>query len=480
MNLKKLLFKKETIKEEIVKNTAWLTFAEVFSRILSFFLAVWVARYLGVANYGKYNFVFSFPGLFVVLTDFGLSTLTIREVSRDRALAKKYINNIILLKFILSTLTLLGIVIISQFLGKTEEVKVMLYFAAIVMIFQSLNQFFQSIFRSFGKMEYEFLSRIIFSIVLFLASLSVIYLNLGVLFLVLCSLLATIISFTVTILISTSNFGRFKMEFDKNFLSHLVKESFPFFLSGIFVSIYWYIDVTMLSLIKSDLIVGWYTAATKLIFFLLIIPSIVFSAVFPVSSRLYEVSNEKLKAIFRRSFELMAIIAIPLAIGTTMTAGKIIFSLYGSAFAPSVFALQILIWGLMFAFLAVPFENLFSSINKQYVLVKEFGIAALLNVALNLWLIPRYSFQGAAFSTLAVWIFELIYLFMCFRKTTYLPKISYFLNLFAKIFLASFLMGLTIFFLQNWPLFLIIFISIGSYFSFLYFLDRDFFIWTIR
>lgn len=480
MNLRKIFFERNTIRQEIVKNTFWLMLAEVTARILSFFLAVWVARYLGAANYGKYNFSFSFVSLFVVLTDFGLSTLSIREISRNKTLAQKYFNNIVLVKFFLSLLTLVTIMVITQCLGKTEEVRMLVYLAAITMIIQSLTQFFQSIFRAFGKMEYEALSRVVFSAVSFLASFAVILLNFGIIPLVLCSVIASFFTFFTSFFFTNRKLGRFRVEFDRNFLNKLAKESFPFFLSSLFVSIYWYIDVTMLSLIKSDLVVGWYTAASKLIFLLLVIPSIVFSTLFPISSRLYQISEEKLKAIFQKSFEYMAIIAIPLAVGTTIIAGKIIDFLYGSEFGPSVYALQILIWGGMFAFMAIPFENLFSSINKQYVLVKEFGLAALINIVLNLFLIPRYSFKGAAVATLAVWFFEFIYLFLCLRRTRYFPESAFFKKILLKISMATVVMVMTMLLLKNWHLLLIIGMAVLVYFSFLYLFDTQKFRWSKR
>lgn len=475
MNLVKNFLNKRTIEREVVKNTFWLMLAEAVARIFAVFSAIWIARYLGVASYGKYNFAFSFVSLFVVLTDFGLSTLTIRDISRNKNLAQKYFNNILLLKLFFFFLTFSTIAIFLSYMGKTTEVKFLVYLASFAMIVQSLTQFFQSIFRAFGKMEYEALNRIIFSGFFFLITTVIIRANLGISPLVFGSLIASLVSFFTAIFFMKHKLGRFSFKFEPIFLKHLLKETQPFFLSSVFVSVYWYIGVTLLSLMKSDVIVGWYTAATNLIFVLFVIPSIVFSAVFPLSARLYKTSQRSLKHLFQKSFEYMIIIAVPLAAGTTIIADKVIDFLYGSEYGPSVSALQILIWGAMFAFMAIPIENLFSSVNRQYVLVKEFGLAALINVTLNLFLIPRYSFQGSAIAALAVWLFELVYLILCLRKTSYLPEGLYFKKVLIKVLLATIIMAASIYLFKNWHLFLIIATSVIIYFSVMILIDKKFF-----
>lgn len=54
-------------------------------------VVIFIARYLGDIGYGKYSFAVAFTALFSVLSDLGLSTLTIRDVAQDRSLANKYL-----------------------------------------------------------------------------------------------------------------------------------------------------------------------------------------------------------------------------------------------------------------------------------------------------------------------------------------------------------------------------------------------------
>ncbi len=139
-----------------------------------FFLTTLIARYLGAAGYGKFSFVFAFVALFAVLADFSLSTLAIREVARNKKLARKYIDNIAVIKLILGIITFALIIIVIQFLEKTPEVKTLVYLVGIWVVIQRFTQFFQSIFRAFEKMQYEAFSKIIYSTALFCIAFSVI------------------------------------------------------------------------------------------------------------------------------------------------------------------------------------------------------------------------------------------------------------------------------------------------------------------
>ncbi|MCD6471069.1 oligosaccharide flippase family protein, partial [bacterium] len=209
MNLKSLLLENKSVKQTIFKNTFWLMFAEGISKGLMFFLTILIARYLGAAGYGKFSFAFAFVSLFAVIADFGLSTLTIREVARDKSLARKYIDNIAVIKLILGIITFVLIVTVIQFLGKTPEVKSLVYLAGIWVIIQSFTQFFQSIFRAFEKMQYEALSKIIYSLCLFLIAGFILWQSLGIKLLVSSYIAVAIIAFVFTLILVRKKFTKF-------------------------------------------------------------------------------------------------------------------------------------------------------------------------------------------------------------------------------------------------------------------------------
>jgi O-antigen/teichoic acid export membrane protein len=158
-------------------------------------------------------------------------------------------------------------------------------------------------------------------------------------------------------------------------------------------------------------------------------------------SRYYIHSEKHINFIFERSFKYLLAIAIPLGVGTTVLADRIILYIYGADFSQSTIALQILIWSEVLIFLNVVFGNLLNSINRQIIVTKQTMLAAALNIALNLVLIPRYSYVGASVATVSTELFAFFFLLYFVSKMGYrLPKSM--IASFFKILCASLIMYL--------------------------------------
>ncbi len=94
----------------------------------------------------------------------------------------------------------------------------------------------------------------------------------------------------------------------------------------------------------------------------------------------------------------LMVLAIPISVGMVVLADKIILTVYGEDFATSILPLRILISSLIVVFLNFPVGAFLNACNRQVINTRNMGITVVINVALNLWLIPQYSFNGAAVS----------------------------------------------------------------------------------
>jgi O-antigen/teichoic acid export membrane protein len=96
---------------------------------------------------------------------------------------------------------------------------------------------------------------------------------------------------------------------------------------------------------KGDAVVGWYNAAYRLVMGLQFIPLALVGAIYPILSRYHSISaKDNLMIVYEKAFKLLSMLAIPLGIGTSLLADRIIIFLYGNNFSNSIIALQILIW----------------------------------------------------------------------------------------------------------------------------------------
>jgi O-antigen/teichoic acid export membrane protein len=456
-----------TIIKTIAKNTGVLLFAHVIISILSLIFAIYIARYLGDVSFGKYSFAFSFAGLFIVLSDLGLSIITTREVARDKSHAEKYLGNIAILKFILSILVIFLVFIIINLMNYPHDTTLIVYIAVIAIIFESFITFFASIYRAFEKMEYEaFVLTLEKSLVVGLG-VSVLVLGYGLIEVVYTHLFASIIGVSLAFLFLIRRFAKPKLEIDFDLWKHAIKEAIPFGFAGILITIYLQIDITMLSMMKGDAVVGWYSAASRLVYGFGFIPVAFMGAIFPVMSNFFKSSINSIKFSYEKSFKYLLCIILPVAVGVTILADKIVFIIYGKEFVNSIIALQILIWVMTFLFFTQLFATVLGAINKQICITKIAVATVIANVALNLLLIPEFSYIGAAFASIISGAvdFELHFYFVS-KHLSRLPI----QKMIAKPIVCSLVMGVFIFYLKELNLIILIIISTTIYIGLLYLL----------
>ena len=428
--------------QRIVKNTIVLGIAQVTSSLLGFLFIMYTARYLGAEGFGILSFALAFTGIFGVFPDLGLGQLTVREVARDKSLASKYLGNIAVIKVILTIITFGLICLTINLLEYPNQTINVVYLVAVYIIFNAFSQMFYSIFQAHEKMEYVSIGQILNSVLMLSGALFVIYQGFGVIGFASLYVLVSAIILGYSFVVSVLKFAKPKIEIDFDFWKPTIKEALPFGLTGIFVTIYYYIDTVMLSLMvpNSNEVIGWYNAAYKLVLALLFMRGILHISLFPNMSEFYKTSKESLKLICERLFKYSLIISFPIAVGTAILSERFILLFYGSEYFPSVIALQILIWSNVIIFANFT-PRLFEAINKQIIVTKITMLGAIVNVILNLLLIPQFSYVGAAIATCLTEFILLFPSFIIFSKTEYRFSGSFAFKNVLKIFIAGVCMG---------------------------------------
>lgn len=397
--------------QTIGKNISVLFLAQVISYIMAFFYTIYAARYLGVADFGVLSFALAFTMIFMVLADLGLSTLLVRDVSRDNTVLAKYMGNMALIKTIISIGTFLSIAIIINLLnypGKTVQV---VYLIGLFVILTSFSQFFYSVFQAHEKMEFQSIGSIISSVFIFFGVLIAIYLKLDVVTFAWIYAISGMLVLLYSLIICAWKFHWPQLEVDWDFWKFTLKTALPLSLAMVFSTIAFRVDSVLLSLLQGNAAVGWYSAPYKLIELLMFIPMIYTTAILPVLSSNFINSFGSIKKVYERSFKYLLIVGIPIAAIISILSSKIILLLYSPAYLPSVPALQILIWTVPIMFLTYLWGTMFVAIDRQDIVLKITFIGMIFNILVNLILIPIYGFMGAAFVTVVTEIIGFILLF---------------------------------------------------------------------
>lgn len=450
--------------QRITKNVSVLFISQMLSYILGFFTLMYSARYLGVEGFGTLSLALAFTGIFSVCMDLGLSTLTIREVARNKSLANDYVANITTIKIILAIITLVLIFGIVQLLGYNQETMQVVYIIALYTLFTAFTQLFYATFQAHEKMEYQSLGIILSSGLLLNGVLLAIYLKLDIIQFSLIYLFtgASVLLYALTSY--TQKFSFPTITVNLTIWKDLIKESWPFAITGISINLYLWIDTIMLSVMQGPDAVGLYNASYKLIMVLLFIPIVFNNAVFPLMSKYFISSKESLNLIFEKLLKTMMLAAIPIGVGTVIIAEKVILLIYGEQFIGAVVALQILIWSTVLIFTRSPFERLLESTNRQLVVTKVFIMGVIFNVIFNLIIIPKYSYVGAGIVTVLTDLIVLILLFVAVKDLKLSISKNTKISL-VKIITASLIMGIILKYFLNVNIFLSILIGAIIYLS---------------
>jgi O-antigen/teichoic acid export membrane protein len=465
---------------KIAKNTTVLLVSQIISYVLAFFYTIYTARYLGASGFGIISSALALGALLSIFTELGLSTLTVREVSRDKSLANKYIGNTIALKIILSSITITAMVLVVTLSHYPPQVAAVIYYITLSFVVGAFTSIFYSIFQAYEKMEFQSIGQIINSIIMFSGILLIISYQLSIVEFGLIYLIASIISLIYGVIICVWKFvlprieidldlwksALRNIELDTNLWKFLITEAIPLAISGVFLLIAFRIDTILLLYYNGAAAVGFYNAAFGLMTALMFVPFVYVSAIFPLLSRLNVSSKELLKFSYEKSFKYLLILGLPIAVGTTLLASPIILLIYKSAFSQSIAALQILIWAIPIIFINYILGTAINSINKQRETVKTAFLAMILNIVLNVWLLPRYGLIAACYITVLT---ELT----CFMLWYHIMNIHGYkfniLKILYKPIIASLVMALAILVLHS-NLFVVIIIATIVYFATLYLL----------
>ncbi len=436
----------------IYRNLLFLSSGEIISKILQFVLMVYAARILDQASFGKFSFALSLSFIAIITADLGINQLLIREIAREKGDANKYFINAFIVKLIFALITWVFIIILLNTLNYPKDTRYVVYLILAFTIISTFTDLFYSVFRAFEKMFYDSLIKILRMIILASLGLYVLFNGYGVMIFSAVFIAVEALMVCIACIIAQKKFIKIKLDINFKFMKDIVKTAFPLGMAFFFSSIYFYIDSVMLSKMRGDVEVAIYSVAYNLALAILFIPAVYTNAIYPVMSRYYKTSKENLIYLYKKSFKYLYIIGLPISAGLYILASRIIVFFYGTPYKGSVIALQIISWFLFIKFLNFLMAYTLSSVDQQNSRMVGQGLTAVFNVVLNLILIPKIGYIGAAVSTFFTEIFLFILYYWYVSKS--LHRFN-FIPILIKPLIATAVMATFIIYV-NFRLFLII------------------------
>lgn len=400
------------------KNTSWVFFEKIIRLTVGLFVSVWVTRYLGPERFGLLSYVQSFVGLFTIISSLGLDGIVVRELVKKHNLSDEIIGTAFWLKLIAAFGVLLILAIAINLTSNDTFTNILIFIIASATIFQSFN-----------VVDFYFQSQVMSKFVVYTNILSFFLSSIIKIILILNQ--APLIAFAWVILfdsfILACGFIYFYIKKNLKFkiknlklkiktATVLLKDSWPFILSGIAISIYMKIDQVMLKEMINVETVGQYSAAVRLSEVWYFIPLAITSSLFPaivnakkISEKLY---YERLQKLYDFNFFVALILGLPVIVFSNF----IVELLYGQQFNQSAQILSIHMFCGFLVFMGVVRGKWMLNENLQKYDLFIHIIGAIANIMFNYIFISLLGIIGAAYGTLLSYIFTLFFSSLIIRK----------------------------------------------------------------
>jgi O-antigen/teichoic acid export membrane protein len=382
------------------RNTGWMFAGQIFSLVGSFFIGVWVARYLGPQNYGIINYAAAFAGIFSCIAGLGVDGVVTRDLVKNPEQEKELMGTGLALKMLGGTLAFLIALAADYLVSGTPLTHFLIFLYALgffIAPFSIISLYFQAKVQAKNSVRAQMAALIISSALKILFIFS----GLSIIWLVVVYVLDAL--WQVIWLWSTyrRTGHRFAVwAFDRQIAKRLWHDGWPLMLSGAAAYIYLRIDQVMIGRMLGTVEVGLYAAAVKITEIWYFLPGIICGSLFPAIVNAKKTDENLYRRRLRNLYWLMVSVSIVIALPISLLAKPIILFLFGSRYLLSASILQIYIWSGVGLFLGWAVNQYLMAENRTRLIFLANLAATVANVGLNFWLIPTIGLYGAALATL--------------------------------------------------------------------------------
>lgn len=419
--IKNFLLKNTSTGQTIAKNTFWLFFGQIVSRLIRVIIVIYGARILGIADWGAFSYALAIAAFFTIFLDFGVNAVITRESVHDLKKQEEYFATSLVIKIIaFATLAILIVAfapdVVSWFTKGTDTQKVisLLPFVILIMGFDGLRDFAATLSRAWEKMEVESFVQITTNAVIVGASFTALAISISPKSLAIGYTIGT----GVGMLMAFYPFRRYLKDILQKIRWSLIKPilyaSWPFGMLGLAGVINLNIDIVMLGWYRTLETVGYYSSAQKIAQLIQSIPGLISIAFFPALVK--AIKTEQFRNLFEKATRILFILVIPLTLFSLIYAREIVYILFGEQYLPSSRTFQIMTLTFITAFFGASFGNALFALKMEKKLFAYVGISIFANIVLNFLLIPSFGSSGAALSTVLVGFIAIAYLYFTLQK----------------------------------------------------------------
>ena len=401
------------------RNATWIIGGRVIQMLLSVVVGSLTARYLGQTSYGLIGYGSAYVAFFTSLCTLGLNSVIIKDFVDHPDEQGEAIGSALVLRIVSSLLSVFmisGIVFVVDY-GEMQTLLVVALcsLGLVFHVFETFNFWFQSQYRS----KITTMATLAAYVVMSLYKIVLLLLGAGMEWFAFAMSVDYIV-IAIFLYVAYRRYQGPRLRFSLKKSKSLLSVSYHYILSALMIAIYGQTDKIMLRQMlpagTGDAAVGDYTMATTICAMWVFVLQAIIDSLYPTILNLYGKDKAGYEKKNRQLYAIVFYVSLAVSVGFQLLGGLVIDIYGGAEYATAVTPLKIVTWYTAFSYLGVARNAWIVSEKKQKYLKYLYGSAAVLNVILNLALIPLWGVSGAAAASLVTQIATSILLPLCFRE----------------------------------------------------------------
>ena len=335
--------KRRLLNNKETKNATWIIGGKIAQMVLSFFVGVLTARYLGPGQYGNINYVAAYVAFFTSFCTLGISSIIVKEFSDEPEKQGETIGTTLILRGASSLLSAIMIVAIVAVLDHNEPTTIVVAILSSIALFfhvaDTFNYWFQSRYQSKVTSIATLIAYAVTSayrIVLLATNRSIEWFAFASSIDYLC--------IAIVLFASYKKYNGQKLRFSWMAAKRLLGKSYHYILAGMMVAIYGQTDKMMLKQMLSEEAVGYYSLASTINNMWVFVLAAIIDSITPTIIQLFKTNKLMYERKNRQLYAIVLYTSFAVAIGFMLLGKLFIRIVYGEAYLNAVEPLKIICW----------------------------------------------------------------------------------------------------------------------------------------
>ncbi len=402
----------------MIKNTSWLGFSNAFARLLKITLVLYAARILGPANYGQFIYAVGFVSLLFTFSDSGTSSLFIRTYQTHPEARDRTFNLYLTIRLILVGGAFgVGLMAIQWV---DPVLRGVIAIVLVMTVIDNIKGFIYALFQANHRMERQAFAFLLETTATTVLGLIALRLTHSVLAFSTAYLMGSFLAIGLALMLAQRDWPTYRWVPARELIVGMVA-SWPFAVTssvGVFTAMS---DVLIIRwMTGSDVLVGYFGIAHKLVAAGVVVPITLSAVVYPFLSD-PKTPIATVAAFTKRTIGSIELIAIPMMVGGVLLTHQMITLCFGAEYAPAVTGMRLMLLTLP-TYLAVVFLNhVAMSAGRQVQSMCVTLVTTLVSIGMTVLLLPHFGISGVAISLVIANTFDVTITYAICRNAIGLP-----------------------------------------------------------